>query len=178
MNVSELFSLKDRVALITGGSRGLGLQIAEALGEAGARVVLTARKQNELDEAQAHLAARSIDAVTIACDLQDLSVAQALPGRVLERCQRLDILVNNAGTTWGASAEAHPLEAWHKVINLNLNAVFALTQATMPGSAGADGKTRCGPRAKQMFQIEASEISPVVVWKIASSYPAASAWRP
>jgi len=130
MNVSELFSLKDRVALITGGSRGLGLQIAEALGEAGARVVLTARKQNELDEAQAHLAARSIDAVTIACDLQDLSVAQALPGRVLERCQRLDILVNNAGTTWGASAEAHPLEAWHKVINLNLNAVFALTQAT------------------------------------------------
>jgi gluconate 5-dehydrogenase len=130
MNVSELFSLKDRVALITGGSRGLGLQIAEALGEAGARVVLTARKQSELDEAQAHLAARSIDAVTIACDLQDLSVAQALPGRVLERCARLDILVNNAGTTWGASAEAHPLEAWHKVINLNLNAVFALTQAT------------------------------------------------
>jgi NAD(P)-dependent dehydrogenase (short-subunit alcohol dehydrogenase family) len=130
MNVSELFSLQGRVALVTGGSRGLGLQIAEALGEAGARVVLTARKQKELDEAQAHLAARNIDALTIACDLQDLSVAQSLPGRVLERCQRLDILVNNAGTTWGAAAETHPLEAWHKVINLNLNAVFALTQAT------------------------------------------------
>ena len=129
MNVSELFSLKDRVALITGGSRGLGLQIAEALGEAGARVVLTARKQHELDQAQAHLSAHGIDAVTIACDLQDLSVAQGLPARVLERCQRLDILVNNAGTTWGASAQTHPLEAWHKVINLNLNAVFALTQA-------------------------------------------------
>ena len=130
MNVFELFSLKDRVALITGGSRGLGLQIAEALGEAGARVVLTARKQNELDEAQARLRARGIEALSIACDLQDLHVAQALPGRVLESCKRLDILVNNAGATWGASAETHPLEAWHKVINLNLTAVFALTQAT------------------------------------------------
>ena len=130
MNVFELFSLKGRVALITGGSRGLGLQIAEALGEAGARVVLTARKQNELDEAQASLRTRGIDALTIACDLQDLHIAQALPGRVLESCKRLDILVNNAGATWGASAETHPLEAWHKVINLNLSAVFALTQAT------------------------------------------------
>ena len=130
MNVFELFSLKGRVALITGGSRGLGLQIAEALGEAGARVVLTARKQNELDEAQASLRTRGIEALTIACDLQDLHIAQALPGRVLESCKRLDILVNNAGATWGASAETHPLEAWHKVINLNLSAVFALTQAT------------------------------------------------
>jgi len=130
MKTPELFSLRDRVALITGGSRGLGLQIAQALGEMGARVVLTARKQNELDEAAAHLAAGGIEAVTFACDLQDLNVAQALPARVLERCKRLDILVNNAGTTWGAAAETHPLEAWHKVINLNLNAVFALTQAT------------------------------------------------
>ena len=130
MNVFELFSLKHRVALITGGSRGLGLQIAEALGEAGARVVLTARKQDELDEAQASLRTRGIEALTITCDLQDLHVAQALPGRVLESCKRLDILVNNAGATWGASAETHPLEAWHKVINLNLSAVFALTQAT------------------------------------------------
>jgi len=130
MKTPELFSLRDRVALITGGSRGLGLQIAEALGEMGARVVLSARKQNELDEAAAHLTARGIEAVTFACDLQDLHAAQALPGRVLERCKRLDILVNNAGATWGAPAEAHPLEAWHKVINLNLSAVFALTQAS------------------------------------------------
>jgi NAD(P)-dependent dehydrogenase (short-subunit alcohol dehydrogenase family) len=129
MKTSELFSLRDRVALITGGSRGLGLQIAEALGEMGARVVLTARKQNELDEAAAHLTSLGIEAVTLACDLQDLQVAQSLPGRVLERCKRLDILVNNAGATWGASADTHPLEAWHKIINLNLNAVFALTQA-------------------------------------------------
>jgi gluconate 5-dehydrogenase len=129
MNVFDLFSLKGRVALVTGGSRGLGLQIAEALGEAGALVVLTARKQNELDEAHAQLRARGIEAMTVACDLQDLHVAQSLPGRVLDSCKRLDILVNNAGATWGAPAHAHPIEAWNKVINLNLTAVFVLSQA-------------------------------------------------
>src|SRR4029077_5446083 len=75
------------------------------------------------------LAARGIEVMAVACDLQDLSAAQALPEKVLAQWQRIDILVNNAGTTWGAAAEEHPLEAWHKVINLNLNAVFALTQA-------------------------------------------------
>lgn len=129
MNVLELFSLKDRVALVTGGSRGLGLQIAQALGEAGARVVLTARKANELDEAHAHLSKLGIESIPMVCDLQDLAAAQALPQKVLERCKRLDILVNNAGATWGAAAEDHPLEAWNKVINLNLSAVFALSQA-------------------------------------------------
>jgi gluconate 5-dehydrogenase len=129
MSVRKLFEVKGRVALITGGSRGLGLQIAEALGEMGAKVAITARKQDELDEAQRHLEAESVEVMTIACDMQDLKAAQALPGQVLARWKRIDILVNNAGTTWGAPAEEHPLEAWHKVINLNLNAVFALTQA-------------------------------------------------
>jgi len=127
--VRKLLDLSGRVALITGGSRGLGLQLAEALGEMGARVAITARKQAELYEAQRHLEARSVDVLTIAADLQDIHAAQALPGQVLARRKRIDILVNNAGATWGAPAEEHPLEAWHKVINLNLTAVFALTQA-------------------------------------------------
>ena len=129
MSVRKLLELNGRVALITGGSRGLGLQIAEALGEMGAKVAITARKQNELDDAQRHLQAQGVEVMTIACDMQDLQAAQALPGQVLARWKRIDVLVNNAGTTWGAPAEEHPLEAWHKVINLNLNAVFALTQA-------------------------------------------------
>jgi NAD(P)-dependent dehydrogenase (short-subunit alcohol dehydrogenase family) len=129
MSVRKLLDLSGRAALITGGSRGLGLQIAEALGEMGARVAITARKQPELGEAQRHLRAQGIEVMTIACDLQDLHAAQALPGQVLERWKRIDILVNNAGATWGAPAEEHPLEAWHKVLNLNLTAVFALTQA-------------------------------------------------
>jgi len=129
MSVRKLLDLSGRVALITGGSRGLGLQLAEALGEMGAKVAITARKQPELDEAQHHLKAQGVDVMTIAADLQDMHAAQALPGQVLARWKRIDILVNNAGATWGAPAEEHPLEAWHKVINLNLTAVFALTQA-------------------------------------------------
>ncbi|HTT38126.1 MAG TPA: SDR family oxidoreductase [Burkholderiales bacterium] len=129
MSVKKLFDLSGRVALVTGGSRGLGLQIAEALGEMGAKVVITARKPPELEEAAAHLKALGVEAMTIASDLQDLHAAQGLPGQVLSRCGRIDVLVNNAGATWGAPAEEHPLEAWIKVINLNVNAVFALTQA-------------------------------------------------
>ena len=129
MSVRKLLDLNGRVALITGASRGLGLQLAEALGEMGAKVAITARKQAELDEAQRHLAAQAIEVMSLVADLQDLHAAQALPGQVLARWKRIDILVNNAGASWGAPAEEHPLEAWHKVINLNLTAVFALTQA-------------------------------------------------
>ncbi len=129
MSVRKLFDLSGRVALITGGSRGLGLQIAEALGEMGAKVAITARKQPELDEAAAHLQAQGVEVAPIACDLQDTAAAKPLIEQVLARYGRLDILVNNAGATWGAPAEQHPLDAWNKVINLNLTAVFALSQA-------------------------------------------------
>jgi gluconate 5-dehydrogenase len=129
VSVRKLFDLTNRVALITGGSRGLGLQIAEALGEMGAKVAISARKQPELDEATAHLNAQGVEAMTVACDLQDTKAAKPLVEQVLARFGRLDILVNNAGATWGAPAEQHPLDAWNKVINLNLTAVFALSQA-------------------------------------------------
>lgn len=129
MSVKKLFDLSGRVALVTGGSRGLGLQIAEGLGEMGARLVIAARKQHELDEAAAHLKGQGAQVLAIASDLQDPQSAQALVDQVLAQQGRLDILVNNAGATWGAPAEEHPLEAWNKVLNLNLTAVFALTQA-------------------------------------------------
>jgi gluconate 5-dehydrogenase len=129
VSVKKLLDLSSRVALITGGSRGLGLQIAEGLGEMGATVVLAARKQPELDQAAARLAAQGVQAHALVSDLQDPHAAKALVEATLARAGRLDILVNNAGATWGAPAEAHPLDAWNKVINLNLTAVFALTQA-------------------------------------------------
>lgn len=129
MSVRKLLDLSGRVALVTGGSRGLGLQIAEGLGELGARLVITARKQHELDAAVARLKGQGADVLAVASDLQDPHAAQALVDQVMAQAGRLDILVNNAGTTWGAPAEEHPLEAWQKVINLNLTAVFALTQA-------------------------------------------------
>ena len=125
----ELFSLAGKTALVTGGSRGLGLQMAEALGEQGARIVLSARKQAELDEAVAHLKARGVDASAIAADLSD--DAQVLPfvEEAIKRLGHIDILINNAGASWGAPAEEYPVEAWDKVMNLNIRSIFLVTQA-------------------------------------------------
>jgi NAD(P)-dependent dehydrogenase (short-subunit alcohol dehydrogenase family) len=128
-SVTQLFDLSGRTALVTGGSRGLGLQIAEALGEQGARIVLSSRKQAELDEAVAHLKQRGIAADAIAADLAQEAEVARLAHEALSRLGRIDILVNNAGATWGAPAESHPLEAWDKVMNLNVRSIFLLSQA-------------------------------------------------
>jgi NAD(P)-dependent dehydrogenase (short-subunit alcohol dehydrogenase family) len=127
--VQELMSLQGRTAIVTGGSRGLGLQMAEALGEQGARVLLAARKQEELEGAVAHLRARGIEADSLAADLSEADAIHAFAEAALGRLGQVDILVNNAGAPWGAPAEDYPLEAWDKVMNLNVRAVFLLTQA-------------------------------------------------
>jgi NAD(P)-dependent dehydrogenase (short-subunit alcohol dehydrogenase family) len=129
MSIKTLFDLTGRTALVTGGSRGLGLQIAEALGEQGATLVLTSRKQPELDEAVQHLHRLGITATTIAADLSDASQAQSVVESTLARVGHLDILINNAGATWGAPAEDHPIEAWDKVMNLNVRSIFLVSQA-------------------------------------------------
>ena len=128
MSVRKLLDLSGRVALVTGGSRGLGLQIAEALGEMGARVALTARKAAELDQARAHLAALGIEALPVACDMSDAAAIPAMVERAAAGLGPIDILVNNAGTTWGADVLEHPLDAWKKVIDLNLTAMFVTSQ--------------------------------------------------
>ena len=129
MGVRELFDLTGKTALVTGGSRGLGLQIAEALAEMGARVALVARKPAELDQAVAHLQAQfGTQAFAVACDLADTSAIPGMVGRALERLDAIDILVNNAGATWGAPTVDHPLDAWRKVVDLNLTAMFVVTQ--------------------------------------------------
>ncbi|MEB0134672.1 SDR family oxidoreductase [Actimicrobium sp. CCC2.4] len=125
----QLFNLDGKTALVTGGSRGLGLQIAEALGQQGARIVLSARKQTELDEAVAHLKSLGIDASAVAADLSQEAAVDALVTETLSRLGHIDILVNNAGATWGAPAEDHPVEAWDKVMNLNIRSIFLISQA-------------------------------------------------
>ena len=125
----QLFDLTGRTALVTGGSRGLGLQIAEALGEQGAKIVISARKQGELDEAVAHLTSRGIVASAIAADLSQEAAVQPLVVETMQRLGHIDILVNNAGASWGAPAEDHPIEAWDKVMNLNIRSIFMLSQA-------------------------------------------------
>ena len=129
MSVKQLFDLTGKTALITGGSRGLGLQIAEALGEMGARLALVSRKQDELDEAVRHLAAQGITATGYVCDLSSPDAAEPLTDDVAAALGGIDILVNNAGTTWGAPTTDHPFEAWQKVVALNITAPFLLTQA-------------------------------------------------
>ena len=125
----QLFSLQGKTALITGGSRGLGLQMAEALGEQGARIMVSARKQSELDEAVAHLQARGVEAHAFAADLAEPAHIDALVAAAMAQLGQIDILINNAGATWGAPAEDHPIEAWDKVMNLNVRSIFLMSQA-------------------------------------------------
>jgi NAD(P)-dependent dehydrogenase (short-subunit alcohol dehydrogenase family) len=132
--VQALFDLSGKTALVTGGSRGLGLQIAEALGEAGAKIVLTSRKAADLEEAAADLQAKGIDTRWVAADASDPAQVGKVVDETLQRLGHVDILVNNAGATWGAPAEDHPLEAWDKVMNLNVRSVFLFAQAVAKAS--------------------------------------------
>jgi len=129
MSVKKLLDLTGKVALITGGSRGLGLQIASGLGEMGARLALTARKADELQQAQVQLARERVEALPVVCDLSQPEAIGPMVEAVLKHYGRIDILVNNAGATWGAPAEEHPLDAWQKIVNLNLTGTFLVSQA-------------------------------------------------
>ena len=128
MSVRQLFDLRGRAALVTGGSRGLGLQMAEALGEMGARVVLTARKTEELQEAVEHLRGMDVEAHAVPCDMSDTAAIGPAVQKAIGQVGPIDILVNNAGTTWGAAAVDLPLDAWNKVVDLNLTSLFVTTQ--------------------------------------------------
>jgi len=129
MSLARLFDLSGRVAIVTGASRGLGLQIAEALGEYGAKIALVARKPGDLEEAAAHLSALGVDARAFPADLGAPGAAETLVSAVHEAFGRVDILVNNAGATWGAPAEDYPEKGWDKVMHLNVTALFRLAQA-------------------------------------------------
>ena len=127
--IQKLFDLTGQTALVTGGSRGLGLQIAEALGEAGAKIMLSSRKAGDLEEAAAHLQAKGIDTRWIAADASQPADIQRVVAETMARLGRIDILINNAGATWGAPMETHSLEAWDKVMNLNVRSLFLFAQA-------------------------------------------------
>jgi NAD(P)-dependent dehydrogenase (short-subunit alcohol dehydrogenase family) len=128
----DLFNLSGRVALVTGGSRGLGLEIAEGLGEAGAAVAITARRDEWLREADAALRTARIDCLAAAADIGRPDAVRALVAGVLARFGRIDILVNNAGATWAAPAVEMPLDRWQRVVETNLTGTFLVTQAVAP----------------------------------------------
>ncbi|MFC0141045.1 SDR family oxidoreductase [Erwinia mallotivora] len=128
MGTPQLFDLSERTALITGGSRGLGLQIAEALGSQGAHVILSARNADELRTAHSHLASMGISADWIVADnTRDVDI-ERLAEEAIAKKGHVDILVNNAGTAFGTPAEDHAIDDWDRVMDLNIRSLFLLTR--------------------------------------------------
>ncbi|HEY8284031.1 MAG TPA: SDR family oxidoreductase [Chloroflexota bacterium] len=128
-HVRDLFDLSGRVALITGGSRGLGLEMAHGLGEAGASVTITGRRKQWLEPAEAELRAAGIHAQATECDVTDLAAVESLVDRLVAEQGKIDILINNAGISWGAPAEEMALDRFRAVLDTNVSGAFLLSQA-------------------------------------------------
>ncbi|UZJ76880.1 SDR family oxidoreductase [Fictibacillus sp. KU28468] len=129
MNVLKLFDLTGKTAIITGGGRGLGQQIAEAFAEAGANVVLCSRKVEACEETAQKLKQLGIKTLALKCDISNPEDVQSVIDRTLQEFDSIDILVNNSGATWGAPAAEMPYEAWKKVIDVNVTGTFLMSQA-------------------------------------------------
>ena len=127
-SLSDLFSIEGKTALVTGGSRGIGLMIARGYVEAGARVYISSRKQKVCDEAAAELS-KIGTCVSLPADLSSEEECLRLAGEIGEREPHLNILVNNAGSNWGESYDSFPAKAWDRVLDLNVKGVFFLTRA-------------------------------------------------
>jgi NAD(P)-dependent dehydrogenase (short-subunit alcohol dehydrogenase family) len=125
----KLFDLSGKTAIVTGGGKGIGRQMAQGLAEAGADIVVCARDAERCEQAAAELAATGVKTLGLGCDVRDPEQVQAVVGRTAADFGRIDVLVNNAGTVWGASPEDTPLEGWQKVVDVNLTGVFLFSQA-------------------------------------------------
>ncbi len=122
------FDFSNEVVLVTGGSRGLGLEIAQSFGAAGATVVITARREQWLNEAKQMLTDQGASVHAFICDVADSTSVEQVVQQTLEACGKIDVLVNNAGLTWGAPTEMMPLEKWHQVIEANITGTFLMSQ--------------------------------------------------
>lgn len=122
------FDFTGEVAFVTGGSRGLGLEIAEGFGRAGASVVITARREQWLQEAEQQLKRQGISVLALTCDVANPASVEQAVQQALATYGKIDILVNNAGLTWGTPAENMPLERWQQVIDTNITGTFLMSQ--------------------------------------------------
>ena len=129
--MAELFSIAGKVALVTGGSRGIGLMIASGYVDAGAKVYISSRKAEVVDAVAAELSARG-ECISLPADLSTEDGCRGLAERLAAREERLDILVNNAGATWGAPIESFDEAAWERVLALNVKGVFHTTKFLLP----------------------------------------------
>ncbi len=128
-NVKELFDLTGKTAIVTGGSRGIGKEMAEALAEAGANVMICARRQEWLDATVSEFESRGFNTASRLCDVTEPENVQAVVDEAAATFGSVDILVNNAGISWGSMPQEMPLEQWQKVIGVNLTGCFLFAQA-------------------------------------------------
>jgi gluconate 5-dehydrogenase len=149
VNVKKLFDLTGRVAIVSGGSMGLGLQMAAGLAEMGANLAICARKKDRCEEAAEGLRSHGVQTLALGCDVKDKAAIEQVVEQVVEQTLakfgRVDILVNNAGVSWGASVEEMTLEQWDKVLSTNLTGTFLFCQAV--------GKTMAAQRSGKIINI-------------------------
>jgi len=129
VGVRDLFDLTGKTAIVTGGGSGIGRQMAQALAEAGAELVLCARNVERCEQAAEEIARVGVRTLALACDVRDQAQVQAVVDRTRAELGGVDVLVNNAGTVWGAPPEDTPLHGWQKVVDVNLTGVFLFAQA-------------------------------------------------
>lgn len=129
MTARDLFDLSGRVAIVTGGGRGIGVPMAESLAELGAGIVLCSRRIAACEEVAARLAGLGARTIAMSCDARQPDQVADVVRRTVDELGRIDVLVNNAGATWGAPVEEVPLDAWRKVVDVNLTGVFLFSQA-------------------------------------------------
>ena len=127
MDVKQLFSLKDKVAIITGGSKGLGLMMAEGFAEAGAKLVLCSRKLDQCEQAAEKIRELGAECIALACDVADPDDVKKVVAASIKEFKKIDILVNNAGMAWGDELEDTPLKRWDQMYNTNVRGTFLCT---------------------------------------------------
>jgi NAD(P)-dependent dehydrogenase (short-subunit alcohol dehydrogenase family) len=145
VNVKKLFDLTGRVAIVSGGSMGLGLQMAEGLAEMGTNLTICARKQERCEEAAEALRSHGVQTLALGCDVRDKAAIEQVVEETVAKFGRVDILVNNAGVSWGASVEEMTLEQWDKVLSTNLTGTFLFCQAV--------GQTMAAQRSGKIINI-------------------------
>jgi NAD(P)-dependent dehydrogenase (short-subunit alcohol dehydrogenase family) len=145
MHTRELFDLSGRVAIVTGGSIGLGRQMAQGLAEMGANVVLCARKKERCETTAEELRSLDVKSLALGCDVKDPASVNDVVDATVAEFGRIDVLINNAGTSWGAPVEEMRLEHWNKVIETNLTGTFLFSQAA--------GKVMVGQRKGKIINI-------------------------
>ena len=164
--MSDLFSLQGRVALVTGGSRGIGRMIAAGFLKQGAKVYISSRKAVACDATAEELAPLGT-CISLPADVSTLAGAQALAAELAQREPALDILVNNAGAAWGESFDTFPESGWDKVMDLNLKSPFFLTQA-LHGLLKAGAKKQAA-KVINIASIDGISVNPMETYSYAAS---------